>query len=134
MKLSSSLLLLMGALMLTSCHNHYYYPHVTYSNEPVTLGTVQRKLRKGMGQDSVAYALGSPNIVTKDKFGREAWIYDKQSSDLCVSESSSGMWLIIGSTQSETKKQSSSQKSLTIIVKFDEQSLVDHISYHTTEF
>lgn len=134
MKLSLSITTLLGVLMLTSCHNHYYYPHVSYSNEPVSLGTVQRKLKKGMGQDSVAYALGSPNIVTKDKYGREAWIYDKHSSELCVSESSSGVWLVLGNTGSETKKRSTSQKSLTIIVKFDEQNLVDHISYHTTEF
>lgn len=133
MKLSLTLFSILAALTLASCHNHYYYPHVSYASEPVTLGTVQGKLVKGMGQDYVTYALGSPNIVTKDKFGKEAWIYDKHTSDICVSESSSDMWLIVDATHEHSQQCSSRKKSLTIIVKFDEQSLLDHISYHTTE-
>jgi len=121
-------------LLLTSCSNHYYYPHVTYSNEPISLGTVQKKLHKGMCQDKVAYVLGAPNIVTKDKYEREAWIYDKHNTEVSVSESSSGSWLILGKWTGDKHESSTIQKTITIIVKFDENNLVDHISYHTSEF
>lgn len=121
-------------LLLTACSNHYYYPHVTYSNEPLSLGTVQKKLHRGMCQDKVAYVLGAPNIVTKDKNDREAWIYDKHNTEVSVSESSSDSWLILGKWGKEKQESSSVQKTITIIVKFDENKLVDHISYHTSEF
>ncbi len=87
-----------------------------------------------MCQDKVAYVLGAPNIVTKDKFGREAWIYDKHNTEVSLQESSSDAWLILGKYAGDTHKSTSVQKTITIIVKFDENSLVDHISYHTSEF
>lgn len=130
---STAAAMLLGVIC-SACSNHYYYPHYSYSEEPVTLGTVQRKLYKGMCQDRVAYVLGAPNIVTKDKYGREAWIYDKQNTEVDTSESSSGIWMILGRSSGESKKATTSQKTITIIVKFDEDSLIDHISYHQSEF
>ncbi len=47
----------------------------------MTVGIVQKEIREGMSQADVAAALGSPNIVTKDAEGQEAWIYDKIATD-----------------------------------------------------
>ena len=41
----------------------------------MTVGIVQKEIRKGMSQADVAVALGSPNIVTNDGSGKETWIY-----------------------------------------------------------
>ncbi|MEI6127326.1 MAG: hypothetical protein WCQ99_12320, partial [Pseudomonadota bacterium] len=47
----------------------------------MTLGIVQKEIRAGMSQATVAEALGSPNIVTRDEDGQETWIYDKIATE-----------------------------------------------------
>ena len=49
--------------------------HTAHERE-MTLGIVQKEIHHGMSQADVAATLGSPNIVTKDKDGRETWIFD----------------------------------------------------------
>ena len=39
------------------------------SEQKLTLGTAQRTITQGMAQGDVVAALGSPNMVTKDKEG-----------------------------------------------------------------
>ncbi len=53
----------------------------------LTVGTVQRDIRKGMSGAEVAEVLGSPNVVTSEEGGREVWIYDKFATDVVASES-----------------------------------------------
>src|SRR3972149_7131815 len=53
----------------------------------MTVGVVQKEIRKGMSQADVAEALGSPNIVTKDSLGDETWIYDKIATEASYSRS-----------------------------------------------
>ena len=40
----------------------------------MTVGLVQREIRVGMSGSAVATVLGSPNIVTRESSGGEAWI------------------------------------------------------------
>ena len=107
----------------------------------MTVGTVQREISKGMDQASVAEALGSPNIVSKDKEGRETWIYDKIASEVSYSSSASSIGtgllptLIVGLGRASVSGASAStQKTLTVVIKFDDQQLVDTFSYHTSKF
>lgn len=98
----------------------------------MTVGIVQRDIRKGMSQSAVAEALGSPNIVSKDQDGTESWIYDKVASEAAYSASSGGILsIIIGSRNSGAY--SSSQKSLTVIIKFTN-GVVSDYSYHSSKF
>jgi hypothetical protein len=53
-----------------------------------TLGAVQRELRAGLSQAEVAERLGSPNILTRDADGREAWVYDRVATDVEVTSAS----------------------------------------------
>src|SRR3990170_7897662 len=53
----------------------------------MTVGVVQKEIRRGMSQADVAEALGSPNIVTKDSVGDETWIYDKIATEASYSRS-----------------------------------------------
>jgi len=108
----------------------------------VTVGTVQKEVRIGMSAADVAAVLGSPNIVSTDEARREVWIYDKISSDVTYSRSSgSVVGLIFGSSgggagvgSQSAGSASSSQRTLTVIIKFDENNLVRDFSYHTSRF
>ena len=62
----------------------------------LTVGTVQREIRKGMTSAEVIEVLGSPNMVTTDENRRESWVYDKISTEKVYSTSSGGLGLIFG--------------------------------------
>ncbi len=102
--------------------------------ERLTVGTVQREIHIGMDAASVAEVLGSPNIVTTDEQRREVWVYDKVSSDRVDSARSDHATLILIGTRSSTRSSSTRQRTLTIIIKFDEQKLVRDFAYNYTQF
>jgi len=102
-----------------------------------TVGVVQKEIRTGMSQADVAAALGSPNIVTRDSDGKETWIYDKIATEASYSKDSGGTGLILsllGVYSKEAGAASSTQKTLTVIIKFNERQLVDSFSYHASKF
>ena len=100
----------------------------------MTLGIVQKEIRVGMSQADVASALGSPNIVTKDSSGKETWVYDKMATEASYSQSHGyGTILILGFSR-DAGAASTSQKTLTVVIKFDEKNLVDSFSYHASKF
>lgn len=102
--------------------------------DKLTLGTVQANIRNGMAASEVAQFLGSPNIVTTDAERREVWIYDKISSTSEESHSSIWGWLVIFGGSSSKNSRESTQKTLTIIIKFDENKLVRDIAYNYSQF
>lgn len=116
------------------------------SGERVTVGTVQKEIRVGMSGAEVAQALGSPNIVSTDDQRREVWIYDKIATDRAYSSSNGGvnsLFLGFGSTaaglfggggSASAGATSTSQRTLTVIIKFDEQRKVRDFAYHTSRF
>ena len=100
----------------------------------LTVGTVQREITLGLSAASVAEILGSPNIVTTDEKRREVWVYDKISTDrVDVARSSFGTLIIFGGSESETSS-STRQRTLTIIIKFDEEKRVRDFAYNATQF
>ena len=99
-----------------------------------TVGTVQKEIRVGMSGAEVAAALGSPNIVTTDEQRRETWIYDKISSRVSRSGSGGSAFLIFGAYSKSASAAESSQRTLTVIIKFDESSKVRDFAYHTSRF
>lgn len=111
------------------------------SEQKLTLGTVQRHITVGMSQSSVASALGSPNLVTRDKEGVETWIYDKFSSDVAYSTSSGGIAGLVvgasgaglGSASQSSGATSRTQRTLTIIIKFKD-AQVKELTYNSTAF
>ncbi len=100
----------------------------------MTLGIVQKEIRVGMSQADVATALGSPNIVTRDSSGKETWIYDKIATEASYSQSHGyGTILILGFSR-DAGAVSTTQKTLTVVIKFGEKNAVDSFSYHTSKF
>ena len=104
------------------------------STSKITVGSVQRKIKIGMSSSEVVEALGSPNMVTTDSQRRENWVYDKISSERVYSESVGGVnALILGSLQA-AGAETTSQKTLTIIIKYDKNNLVRDFAYRYSSF
>jgi outer membrane protein assembly factor BamE (lipoprotein component of BamABCDE complex) len=108
----------------------------------LTVGAVQREIKVGMSGAEVAAILGSPNIVTTDEERRESWIYDKISSEVAYSRSSGTIvGLLFGSSggglgagSKSAGAAASTQKTLTVVIKFDGDGLVRDFAYHTSSF
>ena len=103
----------------------------------MTLGVVQKEIQVGMSQADVATALGSPNIVTSDSAGKETWVYDKVASEASYSHDSGGTGLILGLGGVYSRQAgavSSTQKTLTVVIKFDNSKAVESFTYHTSKF
>ncbi len=103
----------------------------------MTVGTVQKQIRVGMSQADVAEALGSPNIVTRDSEGKETWVYDKIATEASYSKDSKGTGLILnlfGFYSKQSGAVSTTQKTLTVVIKFNENKVVESFSYHASKF
>jgi outer membrane protein assembly factor BamE (lipoprotein component of BamABCDE complex) len=103
-------------------------------DDRITVGTVQAEIRIGLDAASVAEILGSPNIVTTDEKRREVWIYDKISTDRVDSARSNHATLILLGTSSTDRSSSTRQRTLTIIIKYDEEKKVRDFAYNYTQF
>lgn len=116
----------------------------------ITVGKVQREIRVGMTSADVIEALGSPNIVSTDEKRREVWVYDKIATEHAYSTSSGGVSALIlagfvggasaggggiapGYSQSAGAS-STTQRTLTIIIKFDEENKVRDFAYRQSTF
>jgi outer membrane protein assembly factor BamE (lipoprotein component of BamABCDE complex) len=103
--------------------------------DKVTVGTVQKEIHEGMTNTEVLEVLGSPNIVTTDDQRRENWVYDKIATQKFVSGSQgTGSRLFGFIPLNANAAYSSSQRTLTIIIKFDAQNKVRDFSYHSSRF
>ncbi len=108
----------------------------------LSVANVQREVNKGMSGAEVIEALGSPNIISTDENGWEVWVYDKISTDVSYSRSSAGIiGLIFGGSGGglgggglDSGASSKSQRTLTVIIKFDENKKVRDFAYHTSRF
>jgi hypothetical protein len=119
-------------------------------NDRVTVGTVQREIRAGMSGAEVIAVLGSPNVVTTDENQRENWVYDKISTESVYSTSAGGvnaLFLIggvagnvlLGSAPGAQFGQAAGarttiQRTLTIVIKFDDNKRVSDFAYRATSF
>lgn len=100
----------------------------------ITAGVVQKEIRKGMSGAEVAEALGSPNIVTRDEKERTTWVYDKIATEASYSQSQNGLFLILGGFSNQSGAASTTQRTLTVVIKFDANDKVESFSYHQSKF
>lgn len=112
----------------------------------LSVGTVQREIRVGMSGAEVVAALGPPNIVTTDAERREVWTYDRIATEMVHSSSVGGVSALIlgigssiiggvalGVSQS-AGAEVRTQRTLTIILRFDAERKVRDFSYHASQF
>lgn len=127
--------LLFLSFILIGCTGHYQPDHSEINNAgKITLGVVEKSISKGMTSAGVIEVLGSPNMVTQDEDSNEVWVYDKVFSEVKSSNQNAGVWILIATGSQGSASTISSQKSLTIIIKFDSNSKVNKFSYRSTSF
>ena len=136
--------LIPAAFIVAGCTAQQHAADVRAANDAdrMTVGTVQREIHTGMSAAEVAEVLGSPNIVSTDEDRNEVWIYDKISSDVTYSKSNGTIvGLIVGGSgagagvgQSSSGAVSKTQRTLTVIIKYDENNMVRDFSYHSSQF
>lgn len=129
-------LVLCAAIFSTGCNatTHARRTEEALQGDRLTVGTVQKEIKKGMSEAEVAQALGSPNIVSTDEQGREVWIYDKIATDRVYSEGAGGGTLILLWGGQSAGSSSTSQRTLTVIIKFDNDKKVRDYAYHSSRF
>lgn len=132
MKLKTlAIVALLGILPLISACSTTNY---NANEERMTVAKAQREIKIGMSSTEVVEVLGSPNMVTTDEQRRETWVYDRVSTNIQSSSSEKGAWLLLFTMGSTASKTTSSQRTLTIIVKFDNDSKVRDFAYRTATF
>jgi len=122
------------------------------NDRALTLGLVQKQVQVGTSQSQVAMTLGSPNIVTRDNNHQETWIYDKIASEASYSQDSGGVnghisgtgllgtgtGSLSGALGGDYNKRSGAasitQRTLTVVLKFDSKNSVESVSYHSSKF
>ena len=98
----------------------------------LSIAKVQKEIRVGMSSSDVVSVLGSPNMVTTDDKRRESWVYDKVSTEGIASTSKGIGFLWFPADRNATV--SRTQKTLTIVIKFDEKGMVRDFAYNTSKF
>ena len=120
------------------------------SDERITVGKVQKEIRVGMSGAEVATVLGSPNIVTTDENRREVWVYDRIATQTAYSTENGGVsTLILGGApvgsgllgggggagyNRSAGAAETSQRTLTVVIKYDRDGKVRDFAYHTSRF
>ena len=140
------------AIFLTGCASAAYHRSQVQDNTPnsLTVGKVQREIKIGMTSAQIAEILGSPNVVTTDEERREVWVYDKIATEAAYSGGSGGVGAgvgaggtpgstlilggLLGSYGRSAGAVSSTQKTLTVIIKFDADGKVRDFAYHSSKF
>jgi outer membrane protein assembly factor BamE (lipoprotein component of BamABCDE complex) len=102
------------------------------AGDSLSIAKVQKEIKIGMSSADVVLVLGSPNMVTTDDKRRESWVYDKVSTEGMASTSSGArfFWLPADNKAAVSR----TQKTLTIVIKFDEKGMVRDFAYNTSKF
>ena len=103
-----------------------------------TAGNAQREVSVGLGSANVAAILGSPDSVSSDENDEETWVYDRISTNLSYSSNNGAIvGLVFGNYIGGANyigAAMTSQQTLTVTIKFDEDDLVRDFSYYTSDF
>ena len=129
-------LLLVSVLFLVGCSTASSHLNQVRSDagDRITVGKVQREIRIGIPSAQVIEVLGSPNIVSTDENRQEVWVYDKIATDVAYSNNNGGVWLIIAAVGGNSGAASTSQRTLTVVIKFDADKKVRDFAYHSSSF
>lgn len=102
--------------------------------QELTLGSVQKYIQNGVTQSAVVRALGSPNIVTRDAYGKDTWIYDKVSSASSYDEQSNYTNIIFIGHRKSRGNVENIEKTLTVVIKFNSNYKVESFTYYMSQF
>ncbi len=124
----TSLVLLLACLVVisTGCQEK---TRTQRSN--LTPGMAKTKIINGVTtQSEILAVFGSPNIITKNKSGNEVWTYDKVAME---KSNEDGYWNILVAGKGGGK-QTTSTKTFTLMIEFDDKDIVKDNSYRASQF
>ena len=108
---------------------------VTTRNSALTHGNVQMKLKVGeTTQTEVLETFGAPNITSMDGSGQEVWTYQRHAT---VSQSSSAngyFTILLAGVDAHVAGFEQSQRTMTLIIKFDSKKVVSDFRSRASEF
>jgi hypothetical protein len=97
----------------------------------LTPGMAKTKITNGVTtQTEILEVFGAPNIITKNKSGNEVWSYDRVAMDKSNKE---GYWTILAAGAS-SGNQTTSTKTFTLMLEFDDDGTVKDNSYRASQF
>lgn len=138
------LILALSALFIAGCMTAPEHRAAVEGDaaDRLTVGKVQREIRVGMSGAEVIKVLGTPNIVSTDEERREVWVYDRVSTTTVHSESRAGVLALVfggsggalGGVGGDAGARSTTQRTLTVIIKFDKDARVRDFAYHASQF
>ncbi|MHA1527872.1 MAG: hypothetical protein ACTSVG_02540 [Alphaproteobacteria bacterium] len=129
--------LVAGCAALAGCmsaQQHQKAVGGTAASDNLTVGKVQREIRVGMSSAEVVEVLGSPNLVTTDEQRREVWVYDKISTESVRSSSGAYGTLILFGGSTRSGASSTTQMTLTVVIKYGDDGLVRDFAYRQSKF
>jgi hypothetical protein len=104
-------------------------------NGDLTHGNVQLALRVGKTtQTDVLETFGAPNVATIDSSGQEVWTYQRHAT-ITQHGSAHNYWTVIllgGSTSADGFEQT--QRTMTLMIRFDASKVVSDFRSRTAEF
>lgn len=104
-------------------------------SNPLTSGNVALRLEIGKTtQAEVLEAFGAPNIVTQDGGRQEVWSYQRHATVTKGKESGGYFSIVLAGAKATKSEQSITQRSMTLIIKFDADDVVSDFNSRASEF
>lgn len=120
--------------------NPYTAEQTNVQRDPLSYGSITAKVQNGVTtQEDIIRYFGAPNITTRNKDGREVWMYDRiSSSSQSDGWSEARRFGVFFGLETASAKQGSNRSSttstLTFIITFDSNKCVADYSARATQF
>lgn len=104
-------------------------------SNPLTPGSVSLHLVVGKTtQADVLEVFGAPNIVTQDGGRQDVWSYQRHATVTQGSESGAYFNILVAGVGGSKSSTSQTQRTMTLIIKFDANHVVSDFSSRASEF
>ena len=108
---------------------------VDQRNSALTQGNVQMNLAVGKTTKAeVLEVFGAPNITTRDGSGQEVWSYQRHATVSQSSSSSSFFTILLAGTSKSAAGFSQTNRTMTLIIKFNPGDIVSDFRSRTSDF
>jgi outer membrane protein assembly factor BamE (lipoprotein component of BamABCDE complex) len=126
--------IVVAAVVLSACAPVPTKP-VTTRNSELTHGNVQLNLKVGeTSQTQVLEVFGAPNITSVDGSGQEVWTYQRAATVAQSTSSSSGWTILLAGGSREAAGFEQTQRTMTLIIKFNDKKIVSDFRSRSSEF
>jgi len=125
-----ALMVALTTAALVACSNPSTTRPIADRDNQLTHGNVQLTLKKGVtNQTEVLESFGAPNITSVDGNGHEVWTYQRHATDV---QAAAENWAIF--SRDTTVGFSQSNRTITLIIKFDENKIVKDFRSRMSSF